>query len=163
MTRRLALALLGLAVCASAGAAAPGSALDALPGQIQQGSLLRARLAPGSQLELLAADGTAQPVRVGSDGGFVVGAGRDETGPLRLRLTAPEGSVSSREIAVTPREWQIERIEGVPEATVNPPPEIAARIEREQAKVSAARTRDDDRDDYEANFDWPVQGRVRGV
>jgi murein DD-endopeptidase MepM/ murein hydrolase activator NlpD len=51
----------------------------------------------------------------------------------------------------------------VPEATVNPPPDIAARIEREQAKVSAARTRDDDRDDYETAFDWPVQGRVSGV
>ncbi len=35
---------------------------------------------------------------------------------------------------VIPRKWQIERIEGVPESTVNPPPAIAARIEREQAR-----------------------------
>jgi murein DD-endopeptidase MepM/ murein hydrolase activator NlpD len=153
----------GRATPAAVAAPAPRSALDALPDRIQQGSLLRARAAPGSRLELLATDGRATPVRVGSDGGFVVAAGRDEAGPLRLRLTAPEGKVSTRELAVTPREWRIERIEGVPEATVNPPPEIAARIEREQALVAAARTRDDDRDDYEADFGWPVQGRVSGV
>ena len=164
----LVLALSGLAACALAAAPRPdsapaGIALDALPGQIQQGSLLRARVAPGSQLELLAADGKAQPVRVGGDGGFVVAAGRDEPGPLRLRLTGPDGAVSTRELPVATREWRIERIEGVPEATVNPPPDIAARIEREQALVAAARKRDDDRDDYEANFDWPVQGRISGV
>ena len=61
------------------------------------------------------------------------------------------------------RRWQIERIEGVPESTVNPPPEIAARIEREQAEVSLARQRDDDRDDFSADFTWPLQGRVSGV
>jgi murein DD-endopeptidase MepM/ murein hydrolase activator NlpD len=46
---------------------------------------------------------------------------------------------------------------------VNPPPEIAARIEREQAMVNAARKRDDAREDFLADFDWPVQGRVSGV
>jgi hypothetical protein len=70
VSRWLAGALLGLAACASAGAAAPGSALDALPGQIQQGALLRARVAPGSRLELLARRRQAQPDLVGSDGGF---------------------------------------------------------------------------------------------
>jgi murein DD-endopeptidase MepM/ murein hydrolase activator NlpD len=163
----LVLALLASTSCAAAPAPKPlpptASALDALPARISQGSLLRARVDPGSQLEMLGTDGKAQPVRVGGDGGFVVAAGRDEAGPLRLRLRTPEGSVSTRELAVTPRQWRIERIEGVPEATVNPPPEIAARIAREQALVSAARTRDDDRDDYETDFGWPVQGRVSGV
>jgi murein DD-endopeptidase MepM/ murein hydrolase activator NlpD len=144
------------------GIAAAG-ARAAIPSRLAQGSLLRARLAPGSKLELLAADGSATQVRVGEDGGFVFGVGRDETGPLRLRLTRPDGGVEAVEIAIDKREWKLERVEGVPEATVNPPPEIARRIEREQALVAAARTRDDARDDYEAAFQWPVQGRVSGV
>jgi biotin carboxyl carrier protein len=136
---------------------------DAIPRETVQGALFRSRVQLGSHVELLAADGKATPVRVGADGGFVFGVGRDEVGPLHLRLTFADGKTRTIDILVKPREWQLENITGVPEATVNPPPEIAARIEREQAMVAAARTRDDDRDDYEAGFAWPVQGRVSGV
>ena len=149
---------------------APIAFIDEFPPEVRQGSLVRARATPGSRVELLDATGKATPLRVGSDGGYAFGVGRDEAGPLRLRVTVPAnakdgpaGAVLTREVPVQPREWRLERIEGVPEATVNPPPEIAARIEREQAMVAAARTRDDERDDYEAQFDWPVQGRVSGV
>ena len=165
----LALALAGCASAPQAGAWAPAvapspaPATDTLPAELAQGALLRAHLAPGSRLELLGADGQATPVRVAADGGVAFAAGRDETGPLRLRLVLPDGRVELRQIPVTRREWQLERIEGVPEATVNPPPDIAARIEREQALVSAARKRDDDRVDFQAQFQWPVHGRVSGV
>jgi biotin carboxyl carrier protein len=150
--------------------APPPAVVDTFPAEVQQGALVRARATPGSRVELLDAQGKATNVRVGSDGGYVLGVGRDEAGPLHLRITlpaaladGPSGAVLTHEVPVRARQWQLERIEGVPESTVNPPPEIAARIEREQALVSAARTRDDDRDDYEAAFDWPVQGRVSGV
>jgi murein DD-endopeptidase MepM/ murein hydrolase activator NlpD len=161
--------------CASAGkprtpdlVAPPLPYIDEFPSQLQQGSLVRARVTPRARVELLDAQGKATPVRVGDDGGYVFGIGRDESGPLRMRITFPENTavhpgILTREIPVAPRAWQLEKIEGVPESTVNPPPEIAARIEREQAMVSAARTRDDDRNDYETQFDWPVQGRISGV
>src|SRR3546814_14176520 len=45
---------------------------------------------------------------------------------------------------------------------VNPPPAIAEGIRREQAQVSAALTRDDDRADFAAPFIWPVKGRISG-
>ncbi|MEO7252327.1 MAG: M23 family metallopeptidase [Arenimonas sp.] len=137
--------------------------VDDIPSHLSQGSLLRAHLAPGTGLELLAADGSATAVRVGADGGFALAAGRDEIGPLHLRLRHADGRIELRELAVDKREWHLERIEGVPESTVNPPPEIATRIAREQAMVSAARARDDGRDDYEVTFQWPVHGRVSGV
>src|SRR3546814_19059727 len=59
-------------------------------------------------------------------------------------------------------DWPLERVDGVPPKTVNPPPAIAERIRREQAQVSAARTSDDDRADFAAPFIWPVKGRNRG-
>jgi biotin carboxyl carrier protein len=165
-----ALALLAMATapaCASkARKAEPALAaipVDTIPDVVQQGSLVRARVAPGSRVELLDAQGKATAVRVGEDGGIVFGVGRDEAGPLHLRVSITEAATREHELPVRPREWHIERIEGVPESTVNPPPDIAARIEREQAMVAAARTRDDDRDDYEIQFDWPVKGRVSGV
>jgi murein DD-endopeptidase MepM/ murein hydrolase activator NlpD len=160
-------ALLALAAAACAGEAKPREntappPVDTIPAEVVQGSLVRARVEPGARVELIGADGKATPIRVGADGGLALGVGRDEKGPLRLRVSST-GGVREHEVPVRPREWQLERIEGVPEATVNPPPEIAARIEREQAMVAAARTRDDDRDDYETDFDWPVHGRVSGV
>lgn len=147
-----------------------------VPESVPQGGLVRGTLPAGSTLSLLSASSppaapapaqttpsTETAVRVGSDGRFVIGVGRDEIGPVRLAATLPDQRRVVLSIPVIAREWKIERIEGVPEATVNPPPEIAARIEREQAEVALARQRDDDRNDFEANFAWPLQGRVSGV
>jgi murein DD-endopeptidase MepM/ murein hydrolase activator NlpD len=98
-----------------------------------------------------------KPVHVGADGVFVFGAGRDEQGPIEVVVGG-----ASHSLSVTPRDWPIERVEGVPPATVNPPPEIAARIQREQAEVVAARNRDDAREDFTHGFIWPVTGRISG-
>ena len=95
-------------------------------------------------------------------GTVVFGIGRDESGPVRVDVQRPDGLSESASITVTPRDWPIERIDGVPPATVNPPPAIAERIEREQAMVVAARERDDDRADFVQSFVWPVQGRISG-
>jgi murein DD-endopeptidase MepM/ murein hydrolase activator NlpD len=152
---------------AMANAAAPE---QDVPQSVPQGGLIRGQLPPGSRLSLLPAtskeanvNAEAVQVRVASNGRFVLGVGRDEIGPVRLDVTRPDGSHTPLNVEVVAREWQIERVEGVPEDTVNPPPEIAARIEREQAEVAEARKRDDDRDDFSARFDWPLTGRVSGV
>ena len=95
-------------------------------------------------------------------GTVVLGVGRDEIGPVRVEVQRADGTQEVASITITPRDWPIERIDGVPPSTVNPPPEIAARIEREQAAVSAARVRDDDRADFVQAFIWPVKGRISG-
>jgi murein DD-endopeptidase MepM/ murein hydrolase activator NlpD len=81
---------------------------------------------------------------------------------MPVRVTFANGATRVVDLAATARDWPIERINGVPPATVNPPPAIAARIAAEQARVAAVRQRDDARDDYLAPFIWPVQGRVSG-
>ncbi|MGN6480484.1 M23 family metallopeptidase [Luteibacter sp.] len=123
-----------------------------LPTTMSQGALVIAHAPPGTPVRV-----NGKPVHVGADGVFVFGAGRDEQGPLVVDV----GGRSTR-VAVTPRDWPIERVEGVPPKTVNPPPEIAARIEREQALVVAARNRDDARKDFDHGFIWPVTGRISG-
>lgn len=137
-----------------------------MPAAVAQGGLVLGKLAPGASARLLSPpDAAATPValRVAADGSFVVGVGRDEKGPLRLEVTSPGHRKQVLEIPVTTRPWKIENIKGVPESTVNPPPQIAARIEREQAAVAQARKRDDARADFIGAFDWPVRGRVSGV
>lgn len=163
--------MLSLAACATSNAAPAQSAsvttstttptiTDSrivFPASVSQGALVFGKVPPGSRVTF-----AGRTLRVSGYGTVVFGVGRDEKGPLQVDVIRPDGSSESESIAVTPRDWPIEQVRGVPPATVNPPPAIAARIEREQAQVVAARARDDDRTDFVQAFVWPVQGRISG-
>jgi murein DD-endopeptidase MepM/ murein hydrolase activator NlpD len=133
-------------------------AIVQIPTSIPQGGLLFGVVPPGSTLD----DG-GRAVRIASNGRFVVGVAREQTGSVSLKLTAPDGSVRMLEIPIVARTFPIERVNGVPEETVNPSPAIAERMKREQAEVDAVRTHDDDRTDFDTEFVWPVKGRISGV
>ena len=127
------------------------------PASVPQGALVFGKVPPGSQVRY-----RERLLRATGYGTVAFGVGRDETGPLKVDVTLPSGRVEPVSIAVTPRDWPVEHVNGVPPKTVNPPPEIAARIQREQALVTAARERDDERTDFALPFQWPVQGRISG-
>lgn len=127
------------------------------PASVQQGAMVIGKVPPGSRVEH-----AGRVLKVTPYGSVVFGIGRDATGPATVRVRRPDGSDETASIIVTPRDWPIQRIDGLPPATVNPPPKIAERIRREQAQVSAARTRDDARADFAQAFVWPVQGRISG-
>ncbi|WP_460733459.1 M23 family metallopeptidase [Lysobacter tyrosinilyticus] len=127
------------------------------PASASQGALVFGKVPPGSTVRYGERELHATPY-----GTVVFGISRDETGPVQVTVLRADGSHQTANITITPRDWPIERIDGVPPDTVNPPPEIAARIEREQAEVAAARVRDDDRADFVPAFIWPVQGRISG-
>jgi murein DD-endopeptidase MepM/ murein hydrolase activator NlpD len=142
---------------AQTAATAPADARIVFPSQVSQGGLVIGKVPPGSKVRY----GERQ-LRTTAYGTVVFGVGRDATGPLTVQIEVAPGRVETTSIAVAAREFPTEYIQGVPPKTVNPPPEIAARIEREQAQVVAARARDDDRADFAQAFIWPVQGRISG-
>lgn len=127
------------------------------PATVPQGSLVVVHVAPGSQVRY-----AERELRVTPDGTAVFGVGRDERGPVSFEVRARDGGRRRVTVQVTPRDWPVERVVGVPPKTVEPPPEIAERIRREQARVVAARARDDERADFEETFVWPLRGRVSG-
>lgn len=142
-------------------AAGPGAAQDCrpdLPAAVPQGGLVVGRVDPGCTVEV-----AGRALRLAADGGFVFGVGRDAPSPLTLTLRDAGGRARTHALAVTPRQWRVERVDGVPQSTVTPAPEIAARIAREQARVAQARERDDPREDYRFGFAWPAKGRISGV
>jgi hypothetical protein len=143
---------------AQCGGLPPPDEVTSIPGEVAQGCAVFGRTAPGGRVRL-----GGREVRVGDDGVFVFGVGRDQRDPLALQVTLPDGTTRTHQVTVQPRDWRIERVDGVPQATVDPPPAIAARIAREQAAVAAARARDDARADFAAGFDWPTRGRISGV
>jgi murein DD-endopeptidase MepM/ murein hydrolase activator NlpD len=129
-----------------------------LDGEAVQGGLIFGASEPGSNVYL---DG--KEVIVSPDGRFVIGFDRDETGERRLVVRDPEGNEESVALTVAPREFAIERVDGLPPRTVTPDPEALERIRAEAALVSSARARRDDRTDYVEGFDWPAGGRISGV
>ena len=136
------------------------SSLDAkivFPPSVSQGALVFGKVPPGSKV-----DYAGRELRVSGYGTVVFGVGRDEKGPLQIGIKRPDGIRDAAQIMVTARDWPLEYINGVPPKTVNPPPDIAERIKREQALVVAARGRDDDRADFAQAFVWPVRGRISG-
>jgi hypothetical protein len=139
------------------GEGAAGVRATLLPQVAPQGAMVVGSTHPAARVTV-----AGHVVRVAADGTFVFGIGRDAASPLVVAMEQPGTGIVEHRIVVTPRDWPVERVVGVPPQTVNPPPEIAARIEREQALVSAARVRDDAREDFTQGFTWPVQGRISG-
>ena len=127
------------------------------PASTSQGSMVIGKVPAESTVEY-----AGRNLRVTPYGTVAFGVGRDEQGPLRVEVTLVDGRAQSAEISVTPRDWPIERVNGVPAKTVDPPPQIAERIRREQASVAAVRERDDNRTDFTESFVRPVEGRISG-
>ncbi len=130
-----------------------------LPDHLQQGQLVIGHAPAGAQIEFY-----SRKLRIDKDGIFVFGLERDAPAQAALNVHYANGETRSVTFDVAKREYHIERVEGLPQQTVTPNPEIAARIEREQARVAQARTRDDAREDFLHGFALPVQGaRISGV
>ncbi len=127
------------------------------PASASQGAMVIGKVPAGSSVRY-----AGRELRVSGYGSVVFGIGRDEKGPLQVQVRRPDGSSETASITVSARDWPVERVNGVPPKTVNPPPAIAERIKREQAQVTESRKRDDARTDFTQTFLWPVQGRISG-
>jgi len=151
--------LAGLSSCASAAPPAPGAADEVeLRGDWRQGSVIFGKAAPGSSASF-----NGRPLRVSPEGLFLIGLDRDE-GPKALVVVARPGVATfRREFEVAKREYDIQRLDGLPGKMVTPPPAALARIERDAALARAARARDTPRVDFAGTFMWPIVGRISGV
>ena len=159
MKLRAAILVLAVAWPLSIWGSSPGLAQDlTLEGALSQGGLIYGRTLPGAEVTL---DG--RPVRVGADGRFLIGFGRDAAPEAVLELTLPDGTLARRTLAVEQRNYDIQRIDGLPQEKVSPPEEVLARIADEQAMVAEVRKADRPEPWFETGFVWPVTGPISGV
>ena len=129
-----------------------------LDGPRTQGGLLRGRVPPGSTVEY---EGDA--VRVSADGWFLVGFGRDAPPEAELVVVFPDGRRERQVLQVDRRDYDIQRIDGLPPSKVTPSEEDLVRIRAEVKMVRKARAVDDPRTDFLSGFRWPIKGRISGV
>lgn len=142
----------------TAGATAQAEVPLTLEGKLTQGALVIARTAPGSTVTL---DG--KPVAVDASGAFALGFTHDAKRDWTLVIAAPGGEKFTRQLAVAPRQFKVQRIDGVDQKYVEPPPEVAKRLEEEYFMVRKAREHISAEPFWRTGFIWPAMGRISGV
>jgi murein DD-endopeptidase MepM/ murein hydrolase activator NlpD len=148
---------LALAVALSV-VSASAAAEVTLEGPRVQGGLLQGKAAPGTRIEK---DGSA--VRVSPSGDFLLGFGRDHPAKSVLKIISPGGKEETLVLKIDRREYDIQRIDGLPPKKVTPSEEDMKRIRKEYALVAKARERDDERSDFLSGWIWPTRGIISGV
>lgn len=148
-----------IATCLSATAQHTESEQElSLSGPVVQGGMLVGHTSPGAQVSL---DGEVIPLD--DHGYFALGFGRDANKAQLLIVRTSKGSTIERVLKPTSRAYAIERVNGLPQATVTPPASVSQRISREAGLVATARLRRDMRNAWRQTFVLPAEGRISGV
>jgi murein DD-endopeptidase MepM/ murein hydrolase activator NlpD len=129
-----------------------------LDGKLIQGGIVFGTTDPGAHVTL---DG--RTVRVAPDGRFVFGFGRDAADHAVLEVVSPDGTQEERRLKIKKRVYKVQRIDGLPQKMVTPPPEVLARIHADAQRVWAARSVDRPKAFFESGFIWPATGPISGV
>ncbi|RZA06677.1 MAG: M23 family metallopeptidase [Moraxellaceae bacterium] len=95
-------------------------------------------------------------------GQFVLGLGRD-AGAVAIITTITNGVTEQHTFDVKPRTYNIQRVEGVPQKTIEPSKEQTERIKKEALLTSGARKTELPLDFFTQKFQWPVIGPISGV
>ena len=127
-------------------------------GSWQQGGLLLGRIQPDQRISY-----QGEEIKTTADGQFLVGLGRDAPEVSTFVVTNAEGVAVETQYKTSRRDYDIQRVEGVPQRTVEPPPEQLQRIRGDSALVRVARRPVTDKTDFLHGFSKPLEGRITGV
>lgn len=129
-----------------------------LSGPLKQGGMIIGKVSPGETVFL-----DNKPVGVSPKGVFVVGFSRDAKPKAVIEVRKPSGETEKRTLSIEQREYNIQRINGLPQKKVTPSKKDLDRIWEDIKLVKKVRKRDDARLDFTQTFIWPVIGRISGV
>ena len=129
-----------------------------LDDRIQPGGMMIGNVAPGSAVSV---DGRV--VRVSDRGQFVFGAGRDAEGVITVVVQTPEGIQITETVAVEKRDYDIQRIDGLPARKVEPNKDDQARIEADWILLNDAKGIDHAHLAFADAAVWPLIGPISGV
>jgi murein DD-endopeptidase MepM/ murein hydrolase activator NlpD len=130
----------------------------ALSGAMEQGSLCVGKTDAGAKITI-----DAIPVRVSPQGLFAFGFNYNQLKSSVIVARFADGTSETKNAQPTMRNYEIQRINGLPEKMVTPPPDVLARIKREGQMIANARTRDTGETWFADGLDWPAAGIISGV
>lgn len=127
-------------------------------GAKEQGGLVIGHAAPGARVKV---DGKA--VSVSPEGLFAFGFAYNAKDAAQITATLSDGTKQHATLSPVAREYEIQRINGLPSKYVSPPEDVLARIRRERQKIHEARTRDTNGIGFSEKLDWPARGIISSV
>jgi murein DD-endopeptidase MepM/ murein hydrolase activator NlpD len=154
------LACLFLMPLAAWGVELPREFVTSQSGSFAQGGMVVLHLTENTQVKL---NGETLPQ---IDGRTVLGFGRDATLAQRLefkRKNKGKNMAAHVPLKLAKRDYNIQRIDGLPPAMVTPPEEAWPRIARGSKLKKAARAIASQYDGFAEGFVWPTKGRITGV
>jgi murein DD-endopeptidase MepM/ murein hydrolase activator NlpD len=167
--RRLAAtALVAVASCAAATvpqprhsnplpARAPRAEAFTYSGELTQGGWIRGQAPDGTRSARLG----DLPLMLDSSRRFFAAFDRDAGPSATLVAQLGDGRVVQTELAVAPRQWDIERVD-VPLTVGKTTEEFLALRKPELAQIAAARAVQSAADGWKQRFIWPAKGRISG-
>jgi len=136
---------------------APAAFALKVSGEWQQGAVIIGEVESGTIVEY-----KGRKLQLTPEGKFVIGLGRDAPAQAMI-TTITHGKIENHRFVVNARSYDIQRVEGVPQETVEPSHEQTERINREAALVASARTLDLPLNAFAQSFHWPLVGPISGV
>lgn len=135
----------------------PLNALE-LKGNLIQGGMVTGKLPTAKSVKL-----NGQSIKLGKQGQFVFGFGRDSELSHEFSWKDTSGQEHHQSFIITKRDYQIDKIEGVAKKYVSPPKSVLARTKKEALAVRKARNVLSDRLDFLETVYRPAKGRISGV
>lgn len=142
-------------------APSPARIVDArfpLSGPVLQGALILGTAPEGTVAVRLG----NLPVRMDASRRFLIGFGRDETGPVPLDAVQADGTVLRQVLVPAPRPWKIDRLPALNSVTGEENPDFDRRREQEVAQIRAGKQVISNHEGWLETFIWPASGRVSG-
>ena len=129
-----------------------------LKGEWQQGGVIIGKVPQGTQVEY-----RGKQLHISPTGEFVIGLGRDAAKQANIITIDSNGVRQEHKFAVKKRTYNIQKVTGVPQKTVEPDPAQVERAKREAQMAADARKGDLPLTFFAQKFEWPLIGPVTGV
>ena len=126
-------------------------------GSFQQGGLVLGQLAKGETVSY-----KGKLLKLNDNRQFLLGFGRNQPATAEITIHQKSGD-KNIVLNIAPRDYAIQKIEGVPQKTVTPSETDIQRIKQDISIVKKARSLISDQDDFTAGFKQPANGPITGV
>ena len=130
-----------------------------LPQEVMQGSLV---IDQDNKADQIIKDGVS--IKLSKEGYYVFAVGRDRVDPISITKILNDEVISISEIKIIQQDYEIQRIDGLPEQMVTPlDDDIIERIISENEVIKEKKLIDSDHIFFVNQFIIPVQGIISGV
>jgi murein DD-endopeptidase MepM/ murein hydrolase activator NlpD len=127
-------------------------------GEFIQGGLLIGQVQEGQTVSY-----QGKSIKLTTNNQFLLGLGRNAPAITSITINSQDQDPETITLEIAPRQYNIQKIEGVPAKTVTPPASDLSRIKQDASMVRKARKLVSNKQDFLKGFVKPANGPITGV